>query len=259
MINVKDVIFSYNGTRTLDGVTLNIAAGEGFGIVGPNGSGKTTLIKLICRLLDAHSGVIKINDRPVEKYSRSELARLVAVVPQDAGFSFPFSVFEIVLMGRAPFLKAFGFETAHDVEVARRVMELTDTWQFRDRSILTLSGGERQRVIIARALAQEPQILLLDEPTTFLDLKHQSQIMSIVKNLVHEHCLTVVSVLHDINLAMLYCDRIALLKEGKVFAVGDAKDVMCRENIRAVFDTDVHVGWDSERGAQYCLPGSMSS
>jgi len=226
----------------LSEVSFSVSGGEWLGILGPNGSGKTTLLKILCGILKPQNGKVELNDRSLGQYSQNEIAKIIGVVPQDAPILYPFSTLEIVLMGRTPYQKSFGFESAGDIEIVRRAMELTDTWQFRDRPIQELSGGERQRAIIARAIAQEPKILLLDEPTAFLDIKHQKEISNLLSKLNREHGMTIISVMHDINLASLYCNRIMLLKNGGITKIGSVEETITYANIKDVFETEVYVG-----------------
>ena len=204
IVQAREIGFRYTMEWVLKDISLGVKRGEFWGIIGPNGSGKTTLLKIIDRILVPQRGNVWINGVNIRKMKRDALARLVAVVPQEAPLIFPFSVEEIVLMGRAPHLGKLRFEGKRDHEVTRRSMEMTETLSFAHRSIGELSGGERQRVLIARALAQEPQIILLDEPTAFLDIRHQISFFNLIKTLNREEGLTVISVTHDINLASLY-------------------------------------------------------
>lgn len=254
MIKLKQINFSYDDAPVMRGLSLDIPAGSWLGLIGPNGIGKTTLLKLISGSLEANSGEIKIDGKDVISYSRREMARLLAVVPQAAGFAFSFSAIEVVLMGRSPYLKQFGFETAKDIEIAKDAMEKTDTWQFRDRPIDELSSGERQRVLIARALAEEPKILLLDEPTTFLDIKHQMDIMEIIAGLNRERGMTIVSAIHDINLAISYCSKIALLYDGSIYKLGTPEDVVTYANLKETFGAEVYVGINEITGRPYYVP-----
>lgn len=254
MISTANITFAYAGTPVLKDISLDIKEGDWMGLLGPNGSGKTTFIKCLSRTLFPQNGTVRINERDIKTFTHKEIAQIAGVVPQDSNILFPFTAFEIVLMGRSPHKKGFGFETARDVEIAKRAMTATDTWQFADRSIQELSGGERQRVIVARALAQEPKILLLDEPTSFLDIKHQQEILNIIKKLNCEAGLTVISAMHDINLALLYCKTIAFLKDGEISKIGQPDEVVTYANLKAVFDTEVYVGINDLNGRPYYLP-----
>ena len=241
ILQADKIGFSYNGAWVLRDVSFAIAPGEFVGLIGPNGSGKTTLLRLIDDILHPLEGAIRLHGTPVRQMKREALARIIAVVPQESPMIFPFLVQEVVLMGRAPHLGKWRFEGEKDFAIVRRVMEMTDTLALAGRSMNRLSGGERQRVLIARALAQEPELMLLDEPTAFLDIRHQVEFFNLVKSLNTRQGLTVVAVTHDINLASLYCDRIILLKEGRVRIIGRPDEVITEEHIQAVYDTPVTV------------------
>jgi iron complex transport system ATP-binding protein len=200
------------------------------------------------------AGNVTYDGRDLQTYSREELARAIAVVPQETAIELPFSVLEVVLMGRSPYLGKFGFESAHDLSVAQRAMEHTGVAALATREVHALSGGERQRVILARALAQEPRVLLLDEPTAFLDIKHQVAVYDLMKQLSHEQGLAVVAILHDLNLAALYCDRLALLKAGHVFCQGTPEQVLTYANIKAVYETEVYIDLNDLTGKVQILP-----
>jgi iron complex transport system ATP-binding protein len=182
------------------------------------------------------------------------MARQIAVVPQETVIELPFSVLEVVLMGRSPHLKKFGFVQESDISIAYRVMEQTGVQELATREIHELSGGERQRVILAKALAQQPRVLLLDEPTAFLDIRHQVEVYDLVKTLSRQNGLSVVAVLHDLNLAALYCHRIALLKAGRLFCMGTPEQVLTYTNIKAVYETEVYIGLNDITGKVHILP-----
>lgn len=249
----------------LDGLTFDVGAGEIVGVVGPNGSGKTSLLKLLGKVLRPQAGDITLLGHDLVTMPQSAVARTVALVPQESQQIFPFTVVETVLMGRYPhhqgatWSAGFGWESAEDLAVAEQAMESTDITHLADRSVIDLSGGERQRCVIARALAQVPQVLLLDEPTAFLDLQHQIEICAIVRRLKEERGLTVVLVSHDLNLASQYCDRILMLKDGRLFRLGTPQEVICRDLIHAVYGCKVLVDCHPESGApRVTLPGRMN-
>ena len=248
IVQAREIGFRYTGEWVLKDISFVIGKGEFWGIIGPNASGKTTLLKIIDRLLVPQEGSVWINGTNIREVKRDTLARIIAVVPQEAPLIFPFSVEEIVLMGRAPHLGKLRFEGRKDHEIARRSMEMTDTLSFAHRSIGELSGGERQRVLIARALAQEPQIILLDEPTAFLDIRHQISFFNLISTLNRKEGLTVISVTHDINLASLYCERIVLLDRGSVHCIGTPEEVVTEANIREVYETKVMVDGNPQTG-----------
>lgn len=243
-IETSDLSFAYDNRPVLDGIHLSVERGEMVGILGPNGSGKTTLLKICAGVLSGR-GTVKVNGRDVQSYGRKTLSRLLAVVPQETQVVFPYSVAEIVLMARASHHHAFAFESAHDLEVARHNMELTETAPLADRYLHELSGGEKQRVMIARALTQEAQILLLDEPATFLDLKHQLQALSLLRRLNREHGLTVIAAFHDLNLAAAFFPRVVILRDGKIYRDGPPQQVITEETIQEVYGVRVRVRHES--------------
>jgi len=254
MIKLNNLKFAYDEKEVIRDLDLEVCQGEWLGLIGPNGAGKSTLIKLISGYLHPQEGSIQINNKDISEYSRNELSRLIAVVPQTSSTTFSFTSLQLVLMGRSPYLKRFGFETKKDVEIAKDVMIKTDTWQFRNRAVEELSGGERQRVLIARALAQDPKILLLDEPTTFLDIKHQLDIMNIITDLNQNHGITIISALHDINLAISYCKDIAILDKGSISSIGKPLETITYKNIKETFGADVYVGINELTGKPYYVP-----
>lgn len=240
-IEAKGVWYRYGEPWILQDVSFSVNRGELLGILGPNGSGKTTLLRILDGILKPSKGGVLVAGRSLDQMSRRELALEVAVVPQEAPFQFSFTAKEVVAMGRSVHLSPLQFEGSRDLEVLERAMEMTDTWQFRDRDVNTLSGGERQRVLIARALAQQPRIVLLDEPTAFLDITHQVELFELIHTLVRDTHLTVVAVSHDINLAAQYCHRLLLLKKGVLHLQGAPGDVVTREALREVYAVDLIV------------------
>jgi iron complex transport system ATP-binding protein len=240
-IEIENLVFAYGARRVLGGISLGVERGEMVGVLGPNGSGKTTLLKLLSRVLPAAGGAVKLAAKSVEDYSRAQLSRLVAVVPQESEVHFPFTAAEIVLMARASHHGRLALEAAGDLEAARRSMAATDTESLADRWLHELSGGEKQRVMIARALAQEAEILLLDEPAAFLDLKHQVAAFELLRGLNAARGLTVVAALHDLNVAAHFFPRLVLLSAGKIFCDGAPEEVLTEENIRAVYGVEVRV------------------
>lgn len=258
-IEIQDLTFAYADQSVLRGISVTVAQGEMVGILGPNGSGKTTLLRILSLVL-AGKGEVKIQGRAIQSYGRRELSRLVAVVPQENHVSLPYTVAEIVSMGRASLHGPFSLEGKKDLEVVRESMRLTDTLLFADRYFHELSGGEKQRVIIARALAQEPEILLLDEPSAFLDLRHQIQILGLVQQLNRDQGLTVLSALHDLNLAALFFPRLVMLRDGEIYRDGPPQDVLTEMTIQEVYEVKVRVQWDSlEKKAQILLSSPPSS
>lgn len=253
-LSVNGVECRYGSVKVLSDVNLEVKPGNFLGIIGPNGSGKTTLLKSISRVLKPHGGSILIDKEDIYSIKPKQLAQKMAVVPQFSNVGFSFSAMDVVLMGRNPHLGDFQMENANDVAIARRAMELTNTWNLANRPINELSGGEAQRVIIARAIAQEPKILLLDEPISHLDIINQIEIMDLVKSLCVKNGLTVLAVIHDLNIASRYCDMVMMLKDSKVFALGPVDEVMTRENIQSVFGIDSIVRKNPVSDCHYVIP-----
>src|ERR671922_1700267 len=233
-VQTDNLAFAYRDKVVLDGVSLSVEKGKMLGILGPNGSGKTTLLKVLSGVLPG-KGEVKINGKTIRSYGRRELSRLFGVVPQENHVSFPYTLAEIVLMGRASHHSSLAFEGERDREVARRSMELAGVLSLSDRYLHELSGGEKQRVIIARALAQEPEILLLDEPSAFLDLRHQVQMLELIRQLNRERQLTIIAAMHDLNLAALFFPRLVMLSGGKIDRDGSPKEVLTEETVEEVY------------------------
>lgn len=254
-IEIQDLVVGYGVTPVLRGVTLKIAGGEFVGIVGPNGSGKTTLLRTVARVLRPTSGSVTVGGREVFATDAREFARAVAVVPQDTVPAFDFTALEIVLMGRSPHLGRFQFEGATDLSIAEDAMCRTGTLEFADRQFAALSGGERQRVVIARALAQEPRVILLDEPTSHLDINYQFEILNLIRHLNKERGITVLAILHDLNLAAQYCDRLVMLGGGRIMAAGTPESVLTAENVREVYGAEVWVRRHPTSGRPYVIAG----
>jgi iron complex transport system ATP-binding protein len=250
----EGVSFAYEpGMPVVRDVSLAIAAGDMLAIAGPNGSGKSTLLDLLSGVRVPGAGRVTLDGQDLRTLDRRALARAIAVVPQDAAITFPYTVAEIVLMGRAPHRRRFGIESPRDVAIAEQAMARTGVLSLAGRPITELSGGERQRVVIARALAQEPAILLLDEPTTHLDLRHAAEVMDLVGELNATDGTAVVAVLHDLTSAALYFRRLAFLRDGKVAAEGQPAAVVEPATIRAVYDAEVRVSAD-EDGVLFVRP-----
>ncbi len=241
ILTLKNVGYSYGQIRALKKINLKVHAGEILGVLGPNGSGKSTLLKIMDGILVPQEGEILIEGSPFASLGRSHLAREVAMVAQESHFRFSFSTLEVVLMGRFPHLKRLQFEGKRDMEVAMEALRATHTLEFAQRSIHELSGGEKQRVLIARALAQEPRVILLDEPTSFLDLKFKREIFQLISSLSLDKGLSVVVVSHDIDLTSQYCRRVIMLRDGSIFEKGGPNEVITASNIEAVYDCPVLV------------------
>lgn len=240
-LRLEGITLGYGDRVVLKNIDLQMEPGETVGIIGPNGSGKSTLIKGITRVIPWRSGGVFINGWNIAKLSRADLARLIAVVPQNPLLPELFTAFEVVLMGRTPHLGYFRYESDRDLTVVRQAMEATETIALAQRRISELSGGERQRLVIARALAQEPRMILLDEPTAHLDINYQMEILDLIHKLCLERELVVIAALHDLNLAAQYCDRLVLLHEGKIYCQGTPGEVMDDGIIKKVYGADVHI------------------
>ena len=254
VLTLKDVGFRYGQTWVLKSISLQVNAGEILGILGPNGSGKSTLLKVMDGMLVPQEGDVFIKDRSLTAFRRSALAREVAMVAQENPFWFSFSTLEVVLMGRFPHLKRLQFESKNDLEVAKGALDATHTLELAERSINELSGGEKQRVLIARALAQEPKIILLDEPTSFLDLKYKRDVFQLISSLSMNKGLSVVVISHDIDLAAQYCHRLMMLKDGSVYEMGEPARVITASNIEAVYDCPVMVDQNPLTGKPRVVP-----
>ena len=240
-LQVSQVYFSYLDGLVLHDINLSIRAGEMVGLLGPNGSGKTTLIKLVSGILKPSQGEIRLDGSSLSRLSRKSVARSLAVVPQQFHIPFAFTVGEVVMLGRIPFLKAFAEESKVDRQFVANTMDLVGISELKERRFDELSGGERQKVILAMALAQQPRLLLLDEPIVHLDIAHQVEILELVKGFNVEQGLTVIGAMHDLNLAALYFDRLILLKEGRIWADGVPAQVLTEDIIRNVFSASVRV------------------
>lgn len=241
MISIENVSAGYGGQPVLQNVTLRVTRGEFAGLIGPNGCGKTTLLRVIGGVLPAGEGQVRLRGNSVQEINRRELARTMACLPQQFSLELAFTVREVVLMGRSPHLQRFGGETSKDFAIAQRAMELADVLPLADRLVTEISGGERQRVLIAMCLAQEPEVLLLDEPTSHLDIGHQLSILDLIARLNRQTGLTVIAVFHDLNLAAEYCQRLLVLDHGRVAALGTPQDVLTTEVILGVYGTMVFI------------------
>lgn len=236
---VDDCSFSYSSQLVLDQISMQISKGEVVSIVGPNGSGKSTLLRCICRVLQPKGGVVYLNNQDVAHLKPRELARLLGYVPQSGAEVFPLTVYEAVLLGRKPYL-SWGVGPK-DREIVDRILRFMKIDEFALKYINEMSGGEKQRVLIARALAQEPEVLLLDEPTSNLDIKHQLEVLGLLQKFAHEGGMTVIMVLHDLNLASRFSQKLVLISEGKVFASGPPAAVLNPANISAVYGVEADV------------------
>ncbi len=238
----------------MHGVSVSVAEGGLVGIIGPNGSGKTTLLRLLAGLLRPSSGRVMLGGRDLHSFSRRELARRIAVVPQETRLAFDFTVQEIVLMGRFPHLGPFEMEGRDDVAIAREALGSTGTLDLADRPFATLSGGEKQRVIIAGALAQAAGVMLLDEPTAALDPGYQLEIAALLRRLNAERRVTMVVATHDLNLAAALCTDLVLVRAGRVLGTGPTRDALTRENILRLYEVEADVGFNDRAGHVTVVP-----
>jgi iron complex transport system ATP-binding protein len=270
LLRVADLHFAYDRTQVLRGVSLDVSRGAFVGLLGPNGSGKTTLLRVIAGTLAPASGRVTLEGRDVHTIPRAELARRVAVVPQETQLAFDYSVLEIALTGRYPHLGPFELEGPEDIAIAERALEATGTSHLAGRGFSTLSGGEKQRVVIASALAQfessvrrptpsgapapSSQLLLLDEPTASLDLHYQIEVASLLRRLRAERGLAMIVSTHDLNLAAALCEHLVLLREGCVVAAGPTTAVLTPDSVRAMYGVDVHVQFHEDAGHLTVVP-----
>jgi len=254
-LTIGGVSVSFGRQRVLEGVDLELRPGELLGLVGRNGAGKSTLVRAVTRIVKIGAGSVLVFGERVDRLSTAALARRIAVMPQSAELPHGYSGLEIVLMGRTPHLPLFGSEGEHDYAVARRAMEQTDTWQLSSRRIDQISEGERQRLLLARALAQETPVLLLDEPTTHLDIGHQAALLDLLAGLRRDRGLSVLAVVHDLTLAAHYCDRLALLEGGRVAVEGNAADVLTVERLSGMYGGNISVIEHPTTGKPVVLPG----
>ena len=253
MIEVKELNFSYEAP-VLNDINISIEKGKFYSILGPNGSGKTTLLKLLSKILPLEKAHIFLENKDIINISAKALSKRIAVVPQSTEIEFDFSVEDIVLMGRSPHIARFSKESNKDIEIAENAMKVTNTYKLKNKSINALSGGERQRVVVARAIAQDTEIILLDEPISHLDIHHQVEIMNQIKALNKEKNITIIAVLHDINLAAAYSDYMILMKEGKVHSSGIPEEILTEKSMKEVYELEVYISKNPRTGKLFLMP-----
>ncbi len=253
LIELKNLDLGYGANRVISEMSLAIEEGEFIGVIGPNGSGKSTFLHGLSGILPPSNGEIRLFNKPYSNFSRRELAQVMAVVEAAETHTFQFSVGELVEMGRTPYLKRLQPFSNQDREAVRKAMEATEVLALESRPINELSSGERQRVFLARALAQETDILLLDEPTTHLDLKHQVESFQFLTQLNREHNLTIICISHDINLASEYCSRLLIFKEGLIIADGSPEEVLTAEVLESVFGKHFFLGNHPQSGRPFVI------
>ncbi|OGO35171.1 MAG: hypothetical protein A2W35_13590 [Chloroflexi bacterium RBG_16_57_11] len=254
MLEIETLRVTYGRRLALDGVSLTVRPGEIVGLIGPNGAGKSTLIRAVSGVQPIQSGRVRVFGQDLSILPVRERARLLAVVPQARNLPPAFTVYESALIGRTPYLGWLGQAGTADHESARQALERTQLQELSSRRVGELSGGEQQRVLLARALTQETPVLLLDEPTTHLDLQHQSRLLNLVRSLASEHQLCVLMALHDLNLAGLYADQVALLVEGRLLACGSPDVVLTEKTLGEVYHIPVHVMTHPDYGSPLILP-----
>jgi len=248
ILNIQNVDFSYRkNIPVLSDISFPIERGDFLVLLGPNGSGKTTLMGIMSGVLSPDSGIVFLNGNPIGKIKRREIARKISYLPQNISIDFPFTVRQIVLMGRFAYMKGLGIECQDDIEASDRAMELTGVLRLAERMIHQLSGGELRRVFLAQAIAAEPEIMMLDEPISSLDIKYKVQILDLLDYLNRERGITIIATLHDLNMASQYAGRLLLLKEGKVAALGKASEILTPEQIKKIYDVDVDIINEVER------------
>lgn len=238
----------------LDNLSCLIEKGKIYGIIGPNGSGKTSLVKNILRFVEAQKGNIVLDKIDIKQYKQKDLAKKIALVPQNTGLECSFSVYDIIMMGRIPYQKRFADASEVDKEIVQKAMQLTDCYELQEKNVATLSGGETQRVLTARAIAQDTQWLILDEPTSSLDVKHQIELMDSLKQLNESNEKTIIAVLHDINIAATYCNRIIMMKNGQIHSNGNTQEVLTKENLSDVYEIDFEILENPRTGKKYYVP-----
>jgi len=241
LFEIKNLSFYYGRKKAVDNISLTIEKGYFWGIIGPNGSGKTTLLDIMIGYRKAYSGSIRYKGKEISGYKRKELSKEISLVPQEFYTNIPFTVKEIVFMGRYPYIPRFSSASDSDIEKVDYVMKLLELNELKDRYITELSGGEKQRVIFARALAQDTPVMLLDEATSNMDIKHTLKVLDILTGRVRKEKKTVISTMHDINLAALYSDKLIVMKEGKIIASGDTDRVLNEETLKKAFEVDCDV------------------
>ncbi|WP_283624812.1 ABC transporter ATP-binding protein [Clostridium butyricum] len=238
----------------LNNISGRFKEGGFYGILGPNGSGKTSLVRHILRFIDVKHGLICLDNKDIKDYSRKELACSISFVPQNVNIDVSFTVYDIVAMGRNPYMKRFQDLSQKDRDLINHAMEVTNCAYLKDKAFLYLSGGEAQRVLVARAIAQDTKYLILDEPISHLDIRYQVELMETLKKLNEEENKTIIAILHDLNLSSAYCKEIFLMKDGKVYVEGSVKDVLTEENLKAVYDINFEIHKMKSKNSMFFIP-----
>ncbi len=248
LFHIDKLSFAYRNNTVLKDIDLQLQPGKFYGLIGANGSGKSTLLELLMATLSPASGSIRYREKDLNNYSRKELATKLALVPQHFSMDFEYSVRDVVLMGRHPHIPRFASPAHHDLEAVEQAMETMDIHHLQDRPVIALSGGELQRVVMARALAQETEVLILDEATSNLDIQHTIAIMRVIRKRVDENGLTVIAAIHDLNLAAAFCDNCLVLKDGALFANAPVNKIFTTNILQSVFSVNANVDQTSGNG-----------
>ncbi len=249
VFTIDGISFGYTEQKLIEKLSARLEAGKLFGIVGPNGCGKTTLVNLLAGHLQPSGGLILFNEKPLSRYTRRELARNISLVPQNFYVNFSFTAREVVMMGRYPHIPRFSQPSQRDDTLVDEAMTATDTAVFSNRLVTELSGGERQRVVVARALAQDTPLMLLDEATSNLDIRHALSLLEQIRERIEEKGRTVIAVFQDINLAARFCDELIMMKSGQIEAYGKTAEVLTPESLQRVFDVEARVRFEPFAGA----------
>lgn len=252
LLKVNNLKFAYDEEEVLKGINLQFKNGKFYSIIGPNGCGKTTLIKSLSNIFPPDKKTVFIGTKDLTLINSKDIAKKLAIVPQNISIDYEFNVYDIVMMGRVPHKGRFEGYNQDDKKIVEKAMKTTNTWNFKDKLITELSGGEVQRVVAARALAQDTDIILLDEPTSHLDLQYQIEFLKVFKEITNDK--VIIAVLHDLNLVSLFSDEIIMLKDGQIVDIGEADKVITKENIKNVYNIDVDIYMDRESGKRYILP-----
>ncbi len=254
ILELKNISFAYGNKDVLNAISLDIAEGDFISIIGPNGSGKSTLIKIINNIYQPKTGEVLLRDKIIGSYKIKDIAKEISLVPQEVDINYDFTVEDIVAMGRYAHLKTFGSESEEDYKIIEEAMILTNVYGLKDRKVTEISGGEKQRTMIAKAIAQDSNIILLDEPTSSLDMNHQIEIMEFLTKLNKEKKLTVITVLHDVNLASRYSNKLILIKDGRIIDRGSPEEVITEENMRDAYNLEAAIDLNRYTNKTYLVP-----
>jgi len=253
-INIRGLNWKPEAEYILKNVSVNFHEGSFYGIIGPNGSGKTSLLRHMMKRIEPEKQELQLKGQDIHDVRQRDLAREMSWVPQNTSIDVNYTAYQIVMMGRSPYLRPFQIESKGDLKLVQEAMEQTNSWQFRNKAFHTLSGGEAQRVIAARAIAQDTPIIILDEPVSHLDIRHQKELMETMRLLNKKKGKTILAVLHDLNLAARYCDKLILLDKGEIFAQGTPKEVLTCENLSKVYGLEFYCLEHQETNGFYLIP-----